>query len=150
MKKFEFKLSSVLILRQRALGVAEKDYGVAIQAKKEIEAQIQAEQASLLANNLQIVEERKKPVFGVQAHAYNEELHMREERIAKLQESFHLAKIEEAKKRAIYIEARKRFELLEKLKKQQEKEHEAEISLKEQAELDDLFNAKRTDLPIGR
>jgi flagellar export protein FliJ len=146
MKRFDFRLQSVLVIRQRLLGEAEGRYARAIQAVRAIEERIRQEQARMVALSHAVMDLQKQGnrISGIQQESLYASLRHAESVGKSLERLLREAKIVEDRERLAYIEARRDFELLEKLKERQRLHHIQLALADEQRELDDLFNARRT------
>jgi flagellar export protein FliJ len=151
MKRFDFRLQSVLVLRQRLLGEAEARYARAIQAVHAIVERIRQEQDRMVALSHAVMELQKQGnrIAGIQQESLYSSLRHAESVGKSLERMLREAKIVEGRERLAYIEARRDFELLEKLKERQRHHHIQLALADEQRELDDMFNARRTMGTVG-
>lgn len=150
MKRFDFRLKSVLVLRQRLLNEAESQYSRAIQARRGVEAQIQQAETALDSMNEMVMSVRGERFSGTQQQSYFEAMHQHRSGIKSLKEQLDKALQMEHFKRRKYIEANRDYELLEKLREKQKQKHFHEELLKEQLLQDDLFNARRAVMNAAR
>lgn len=150
MKRFDFRLKSVLVLRQRLLNEAEGQYSRAIQARRAVELQIEKAESDLDSMNEQVLNARSERFSGAQQQVYLEALGAQRTSIKGLQDKLKKALQLEHFKRRKYIEANRDHELLEKLQEKQKQKHFHEELLKEQLLQDDLFNARRAVMNAAR
>lgn len=143
MKRFDFRLKSVLVLRQRLLSEAEGHYSRAIKERRAVEQQILAAENELDAINEWVLGARSDRFSGAQQQAYHDAMGVQRTNIKALQEKLKKAQQMEQFKRRKYIEANRDYELLEKLQEKQKQKHFHAELLKEQLMQDDLFNARR-------
>ena len=143
MKRFDFRLKSVLVLRQRLLNEAEGQYSRAIQARRAVEQQIEAAEHDLDAMNVHVLGARANRFSGGQQQSYHNAMGVQRTQIKALRDKLQKARQMEHFKRRKYIEANRDFELLEKLQEKQKQKHFQAELLKEQLIQDDLFNARR-------
>ena len=150
MKRFDFRLKSVLVLRQRLLNEAESQYSRAIQARRAVEQRIQQAEAALNSMNELVMGVRGERFSGSQQQSYFEVMHQHRAGIKTLKDQLAKARQMEQFKRRKYIEANRDHELLEKLQEKQKQKHFHEELLKEQLLQDDLFNARRAVMNAAR
>jgi len=143
MKRFEFRLQSVLVLRQRLLNEAEQRYTRAISARRDVENQIANAWQRIDRMNQLVVSSREFRFYGASQQAFFDSMKMARVDIRKLEEQLKKVRQQEAVERRKYIEANRNHELLLKLKDKQKESHFQEEILKEQQIQDDLFNARR-------
>jgi len=143
MKRFDFRLKSVLVLRQRLLNEAEGHYSRAIEARRAVEQQIVAAENEMDTMNAKVLRAREVRFSGAQQQAYHDAMGVQRTNIKTLSEKLRKARQMEQLKRRKYIEANRDYELLEKLQEKQKQKHFHAELLKEQLIQDDLFNARR-------
>lgn len=144
MKRFDFRLKSVLVLRMRALNEAEQRYGRAIQARRAVESKIEAHWQALERINQQMLSEREQRFHGAMQQGFLSVIGQTNQRIRGLENELRLAMQQEMRERALYLEANRNHELLLKLRDRQKNDHFNHEMLKEQQVQDDLFNARRS------
>lgn len=143
MKRFDFRLKSVLLLRQRLLNESEQQYSRAIAARRATEAKIAAEWQELDRINAQMLADRRDCFVAAMQQGFLSFMAHSRQRIKALEQELRMAEQQEKKARAHYLEAHRNHELLLKLKDRQQREHIHGEFLKEQQQQDDLFNARR-------
>jgi flagellar export protein FliJ len=143
MKRFSFRLNSVLLLRRRLLNEAEEAYTKAIQARMAVEEQLNMGNEDLNKLNSVAIASREAPVSGIQQQGFLHSLDIQKQRVNEIRKDLIRARAEENNKRKAYVEANRDFELLEKLRDRQKTKHFFNEQLKEQLIQDDLFNARR-------
>ncbi|MCG8527619.1 MAG: hypothetical protein MI748_14660 [Opitutales bacterium] len=149
MKRFHFRLNSVLLLRKRALNAAQEEYSKAIAQRRKIDEVIEEGKEQIAAMNDAIKASwGGRPVVAGQQESLMLGLKLAKTKLDEWKLSRVQALQEEMKKRELYIEANKNFELLEKLKERQKNEHLYAEMQKEQILADDLFNARRASMQI--
>lgn len=144
MKRFDFRLKSVLLLRLRLLNEAEQRYTLAIRKHREAESKFSMGLLKIDKINDQVVQARKNRISGNQQEAFVGAIKQGKELLGKLEESVKQASIDENREKMAYIEANKNHELLLKLREHQHSTHVQDELLKEQLIQDDLFNARRS------
>jgi hypothetical protein len=144
MKRFDFRLQSVLVIRRRLLTEAEARYALAIQSVRAVEQRI-ADQRQRMEKFSEVItgHQQKDLLMGNQQEVLYGSLRLARTVEKALEVSLKEARLVEDRERVAYIEARRDFELLEKLKKRQRLQHFQAAVAEEQRELDDLFNARR-------
>lgn len=150
MKRFDFRLKSVLVLRKRLLNEAERKYSLAIQRRKAAESRLQAGVETLDAMNDRVMSTRETRFSGYQQEVYIGGLKQAKANLLKLEKLLVQARNQEAQEKIVYIEANKNHELLLKLKERQHLKHVFDEQHKEQLEQDDLFNARKSVLNAVR
>jgi len=147
MKRFHFRLNSVLLLRKRRLNEAEEQYSKAIAARRRIDAKIEDGQTQMEAMNAAVVSMWSDQAFVAnQQESFLTGIKWAQTRIQEMENKRQQALAEEHRLRNAYIEANREYELLEKLRKTREEEHFYNEMQKEQAIIDDIFNARKTAL----
>lgn len=150
MKRFEFRLKSVLVLRQRLLNEAEGQYSRAIQARRLVDQEIAKAEGELDLMNRKILSVRSEQFSGLQQQTFHDAMGVQRTNIKALQDKLQKARQMETFRKRKYIEANRDFELLEKLQEKQKQKHFHEEFLKEQLQQDDLFNARRAVMSAAR
>lgn len=143
MKRFDFRLKSVLVLRQRLLNEAEERYSRAIQARRNAQSAVEAGWAELDEMNRRVLATRGQRVSGIQQQGYYQAMDRTKSGMKQLEENLRKARNIETKHRNAYLVANRDHELLLKLKDKQHQKHLQDELLKEQLLQDDLFNARR-------
>ena len=150
MKRFDFRLKSVLVLRKRLLNDAERKYALAIQRRKNAETNLQEGMIELNVMNERVMRTREARFSGYQQEVYIRGLKQAKTNLVKLEKILAQARKLEAQEKMVYIEANKNHELLLKLKDRQLMKHVFDEQQKEQLEQDDLFNARKSILNAAR
>ena len=150
MKRFDFRLKSVLVLRRRLLNEAEGKYSSAIQRRKQAEAEFSEGLQKLSAMNKNVVRTRDARVAGYQQEAYVGALNRAKANLVRIEKKVTLARKHEEQEKLAYIEANKNHELLLKLRERQYVKHMYDEQLKEQLAMDDLFNARKSILNAAK
>ena len=143
MKRFDFRLKSVLILRQRLLNEAEQRYSHAIASRRAVEGKIEAHLQNLERMNEQMMAEQKQSFRGATQQGFLMFMGDAQQHLKALEQELRVATQHELKARSHYLEANRNHELLLKLKNRQRTEHLQRELLKEQQLQDDMFNARR-------
>jgi len=143
MKRFQFRLASILTLRLMEQNEAEGKYSAAIEVRRKIEQQILDVQGEYEQVNRFILQSREGGFSPADQAQYGTALENKVQQVAELKDLLQRAKNQENSAREVYIEARKKHELLDKLRERKLADHTAEQLLQEQMESDDLYNARR-------
>jgi flagellar protein FliJ len=143
MKRFEFRLRSVQVLRQRRLSEAEQRYALTIQQRREREGRMLE-----LQQGMEAMSELSRPKQGARLDAVHQQawvgsLHHLRARLQNAERELELARSVEGRAREQFVAAKRDHEVLERLKEKQKQAHFQSELLKEQALQDDLFNARR-------
>ncbi len=148
MKRFQFRLASILTLRLKEQNEAEAKYSAAIQVRRKIEEQINEAQRQYERINGFILQSREGMFSAADQAQYATALEQQKQHINELQDLRIRAQNQEIAAQEVYIEARKKHELLDSLRERKRMEHAAEQLLQEQMESDDLYNARRKFNPL--
>ena len=143
MKRFEFRLESVRILRQRILNEAESSYGRAVRDRRRAENAVADGDSRLKAMNAQMTPEVGGKYSPSTQSSYIESLREQDRKLQGLRTALARSLQYEAKCRKAFIAARRDHEALVNLKERQRNQHFYHQDQLEQREMDDLFNARR-------
>ncbi|MDD4350463.1 MAG: flagellar export protein FliJ [Opitutales bacterium] len=143
MKRFDFRLESVRILRQRVLNDAESSYGRAVRDRRRAETAVAEGDIRLKELNAKMT-----PVPGGRfspstQSAYVEALREHDRKVQGLRTALTRSLQYEAKCRKAFIAAKRDHEALVNLKERQRHQHFYRQDQFEQREMDDMFNARR-------
>jgi flagellar export protein FliJ len=145
MKRFDFRLRSVLVLRNRAVGEAEQRYSRAIETRRNAEKRLReafARQAAL--NQAMVDRQLQSLVSGLQHEGQLLSIQGSKKILNVMEQQVQQAKAVENRERIAYVEARRQFELLDQLREKQQGQHLMLQIQEEQKEMDDLFNARKS------
>ena len=142
MRKFSFRLETLLNIRELAKEKAIVNYGKAIAEREKCE-----EKRSLEISNLTLLKKqiKQKRILGFYAHQqspFSLSLQSVKDKIILLNKQVDDAKTAEEVKRKIFNEADSMYKSLLKLKSNQKTEHFRSESRKEDAELEDIINSR--------
>jgi flagellar export protein FliJ len=146
MKRFDFRLKSVLVLRQRLLNEAESRYTQAIQKRRDAESKMGLWKQKMNTMNSVVLETRENRISGYQQEAFIGVLKRAKTDLGKIEKEVDRTRKEELREKLAYIEANKNYELLLKLRERQHINHVLDEQFKEQLVMDDLFNARKSVL----
>jgi len=138
MKKFSFNLENVLQLKKFNEEECKMALGLAISILNEIENKIKE---TAIRHHHATSEMLKNPS---QMLIWNNYIIRLDQEKEKLIEEAVQAEIVVEEKRSLYMEAFKELRAMEKLKEKREKEYKKEMSIKESAEIDELFANRKS------
>jgi len=145
MKRFHFRLNSVLLLRKRRLNEAEEAYSRASGQRRRVEETYREGQTQVDAMNAAILQSWEgKPEIAGQQESLMSGIKWARVRLQEWEKKLEQAREFERKQREQYIAASRDYELLEKLKTKKYDEHLYAEMQKEQSLMDDMFNARRS------
>ncbi len=142
MKAFEFRLETLLHLRELAKDKAIAEYGLAVSKREEAEKMLREVNDGLRELREEIRIRRSVGFSGSDQEVYNRSLVRAKERIIDCK-----AKVEEAEKiefakRDLYLQADSGYKSLLKLKEKKREEHIKYESKKEEMELEDIIGSR--------
>ena len=142
MKIFNFRLETLLHLREIARDKALGNYAKAINVRQEKEKALQDSQSFLEELQLHIGQKRMDSFSGSSQESFDLSVKTAKERIIDAHKNLqHSIQSEEAKKR-IYLKTDSEYKSLLKLKEKQKEEHVHAESLKEERELEDIIGGR--------
>ena len=142
MKVFNFRLETLLHLREIARDKALGNYAKAINVRQDKEQALQDSRSFLEELQLHIGQERMNSFSGSSQESFDLSVKTAKERIIDAHKNLqHSIQSEEAKKR-IYLKADSEYKSLLKLKEKQKEEHVRAESLKEERELEDIIGGR--------
>jgi flagellar export protein FliJ len=142
MKVFNFRLETLLHLREIARDKALGNYAKAINVRQEKEKALQDSRSFLEELQLHIGQKRRDSFSGSSQESFDLSVKTAKERIIDAHKNLqHSIQSEEAKKR-IYLKADSEYKSLLKLKEKQKEEHVRAESLKEERELEDIIGGR--------
>jgi flagellar export protein FliJ len=142
MKVFNFRLETLLHLREIARDKALGNYAKAINVRQEKEKALQESRSFLEELQLHIGQKRRDSFSGSSQESFDLSVKTAKERIIDAHKNLqHSIQSEEAKKR-IYLKADSEYKSLLKLKEKQKEEHVRAESLKEERELEDIIGGR--------
>ena len=142
MKVFNFRLETLLHLREIARDKALGNYANAINVRQEKEKALQDSRSFLEGLQLHIGQERMDSFSGSSQESFDLSVKTAKVRIIDAHKNLqHSIQSEEAKKR-IYLKADSEYKSLLKLKEKQKDEHVRAESLKEERELEDIIGGR--------
>ena len=142
MKVFNFRLETLLHLREIARDKALGNYAKAINVRQEKEKALQESRSFLEELQLHIGQKRRDSFSGSSQESFDLSVKTAKERIIDAHKNLqHSIQSEEAKKR-IYLKADSEYKSLFKLKEKQKEEHVRAESLKEERELEDIIGGR--------
>ena len=142
MRKFSFRLETLLHIRELAKEKAIVNYGKAIAKREKCEKKLDFELTNLNLLKKQIKENRILGFYAHQQSPFSLSLQTLNDKIVLLNKQVDEAKISENVKRKIFNEADTSFKSLLKLKSNQKAEHFRSESRKEEVELEDIINSR--------
>ena len=142
MRAFEFRLETLLHLRELAKDKAIAEYGLAVSKREEAEKKLGEANDGLRELREEIGIRRSVGFSGNEQEVFNRSLVLAKERIVDCN-----AKVEEAgrieiAKRDLYLQADSNYKSLLKLKEKKREEHIEYESKKEERELEDIIGAR--------
>jgi len=142
MRAFEFRLETLLHLRELAKDKAIAEYGLAVSKREEAEKKLGEANDGLRELREEIGIRRSVGFSGNDQEVFNRSLVLAKERIvdcnAKVQEAGRI----EIAKRDLYFQADSNYKSLLKLKEKKREEHIEYESKKEERELEDIIGAR--------
>jgi len=142
MKVFNFRLETLLHLREIARDKALGNYAKAINVRQEKEKALQDSRSFLEELQLHIGHKRMNSFSGSSQESFDLSVKTAKESIIDAHKNLqHSIQSEEAKKR-IYLKADSEYKSLLKLKEKQKEEHVRAESLKEERELEDIIGGR--------
>lgn len=142
MKVFNFRLETLLHLREIARDKALGNYAKAINVRQEKEKALQDSRSFLEELQLHIGQKRRDSFSGSSEESFDLSVKTAKERIIDAHKNLqHSIQSEEAKKR-IYLKADSEYKSLLNLKEKQKEEHVRAESLKEERELEDIIGGR--------
>ena len=142
MKVFNFRLETLLHLREIARDKALGNYAKSINLRQEKEKALQDSRSFLEELQLHIGQKRRDSFSGSSQESFDLSVKTAKERIIDAHKNLqHSIQSEEAKKR-IYLKADSEYKSLLKLKEKQKEEHVRAESLKEERELEDIIGGR--------
>ena len=142
MRAFNFRLETLLHLRELSKDRALASYGEAVSIRKKANDQLLHAQEALDELQREIALRRSVGFDGSSQGAFNRSLLAAKERIiARNTDLQRACKLEEAK-RSLFLEAERAFKSMSKLKEKRKEEHVLSESKKEESELDDVIGAR--------
>ena len=142
MKVFNFRLETLLHLREIARDKALGNYAKSINVRQEKEKALQDSRSFLEELQLHIGQKRRDSFSGSSQESFDLSVKTAKESIIDAHKNLqHSIQSEEAKKR-IYLKADSEYKSLLKLKEKQKEEHVRAESLKEERELEDIIGGR--------
>ena len=142
MRAFEFRLETLLHLRELAKDKAIGEYGLAVSKREEAEKTLSEANDGLRELREEIGIRRSVGFSGNDQEVFNRSLVLAKERIidcnAKVEEAGRI----EIAKRDLYLQADSSYKSLLKLKEKKREEHIEYESKKEEMELEDIIGAR--------
>ncbi len=142
MRAFEFRLETLLHLRELAKDKAIGEYGLAVSKREEAQKKLSEANDGLRELREEIGIRRSVGFSGNDQEVFNRSLVLAKERIvdcnAKVQEAGRI----EIAKRELYLQADSSYKSLLKLKEKKREEHIEYESKKEEMELEDIIGAR--------
>ena len=142
MRAFEFRLETLLHLRELAKDKAIGEYGLAVSKREEAEKTLSEANDGLRELREEIGIRRSVGFSGNDQEVFNRSLVLAKERIidcnAKVEEAGRI----EIAKRDLYLQADSSYKSLFKLKEKKREEHIKYESKKEEMELEDIIGAR--------
>ena len=142
MRAFEFRLETLLHLRELAKDKAIGEYGLAVSKREEAQKKLSEANDGLRELREEIGIRRSVGFSGNDQEVFNRSLVLAKERIvdcnAKVQEAGRI----EIAKRELYLQADSSYKSLFKLKEKKREEHIEYESKKEERELEDIIGAR--------
>jgi len=142
MRAFEFRLETLLHLRELAKDKAIAEYGLAVSKREEAQKKLSEANDGLRELREEIGIRRSVGFSGNDQEVFNRSLVLAKERIvdcnAKVQEAGRI----EIAKRELYLQADSSYKSLLKLKEKKREEHIEYESKKEEMELEDIIGAR--------
>ena len=142
MRKFSFRLETLLHIRELAKEKAIVNYGKAIAEREKCEKKLDFELTNLTLLKKQIKEKRILGFYAHQQSPFSLSLQSLKDKIVLLNKQVDEAKISEDVKRKFFNKADTNFKSLLKLKSNQKAEHFRSESRKEEVELEDIINSR--------
>ncbi|MDA8775035.1 hypothetical protein N9N13_04825 [Opitutales bacterium] len=142
MRKFTFRLETLLQIRELAKEKAIVNYGKAIAKREKCEEKRSLEMSNLTLLKNQIKQNRILGFYAHQQSPFSLSLQSLKDKITLLNKQVDDARTAEDVKRKIFNEADSRYKSLLKLKSNQKSEHFSSESRKEDFELEDIINSR--------
>ena len=142
MRAFEFRLETLLNLRELAKDKAIAEYGLAVSKREETENALSEANDGLRTLRDEIGIRRSVGFSGNDQEVFNRSLVLAKERIVDCHARVMEAGKIEIAKRGLYLQADSSYKSLLKLKEKKREEHIAYESKKEEMELEDIIGAR--------
>ena len=142
MRAFEFRLETLLNLRELAKDKAIAEYGLAVSKREEAENALSEANDGLRDLRDEIGIRRSVGFSGNDQDVFNRSLVLAKERIVDCHARVMEAGKIEIAKRDLYLQADSSYKSLLKLKEKKREEHIAYESKKEEMELEDIIGAR--------
>ena len=142
MKVFEFRLETLLNLRELAKDRAVKDYSLAIANREKAEKNLQLAFDSLKSLNEEIYRKRKIGFSGFEQKDFNQSILQAKDLIVDRNSDLEQAKSIEDAKRNIFIKADSSYKSLSKLKGKSRILHLKKEEKREESELEDIISSR--------
>ena len=142
MRAFEFRLETLLHLRELAKDKAIAEYGLAVSKREEAENALREANDGLLDLRDEIGIRRSVGFSGNDQEVFNRSLVLAKERIVDCNAKVMDAGKIEIAKRDLYLQADSSYKSLLKLKEKKREEHIEYESKKEEMELEDIIGAR--------
>ena len=142
MRAFEFRLETLLNLRELAKDKAIAEYGLAVSKREEAENALSEANDGLRDLRDEIGFRRSVGFSGNDQEVFNRSLVLAKERIVDCHARVMEAGKIEIAKRDLYLQADSSYKSLLKLKEKKREEHIAYESKKEEMELEDIIGAR--------
>ena len=142
MRAFEFRLETLLHLRELAKDKAIAEYGLAVSKREEAEKKLGEANDGLRELHEEIGIRRSVGFSGNEQEAFNRSLVLAKERIVDCNARVVEAGRIEIAKRDLYLQADSSYKSLLKLKEKKREEHIEYESKKEEMELEDIIGAR--------
>jgi flagellar export protein FliJ len=142
MKVFNFRLETLLHLREITRDKALGNYAKAINVRQEKEKALQESRSFLEELQLHIGQKRRDSFSGSSEESFDLSVKTAKERIIDAHKNLQQSLQSEAAKKRIYLKADSEYKSLLKLKEKQMEEHVRTQSLKEERELEDIIGGR--------
>jgi flagellar export protein FliJ len=142
MRAFEFRLETLLHLRELAKDKAIAEYGLAVSQREEAQKKLDEANDGLRKLREEIGIRRSVGFSGNDQEVFNRSLALAKERIVDCNAKVQVAGKIEISKRELYLQADSSYKSLLKLKEKKREEHIEYESKKEEMELEDIIGAR--------
>ena len=142
MKVFNFRLETLLHLREIARDKALGNYANAINVRQEKEKALQDSRTFLEGLQIHIGQERMDSFSGSSQESFDLSVKTAKERIIDAHKKFTTFNPVRRSQKRIYLKADSEYKSLLKLKEKQKEEHVRAESLKEERELEDIIGGR--------
>lgn len=142
MKAFNYRLQSLLEIRDKSREKALEEYGLYVKKRVKIEENCQQIEKQLELARKQLAKEREVNFSAVNQNYYFSSLQNVSKELEQEKELLEEAVLEEDIKKKNFLKAKSEADILEKLKIKKKQQHLYTENLKEEKAIDDIINSR--------